>query len=43
LIKSVSFSARSVREPESARTKRIASIILLLPEPFGPEMTEKPS
>jgi hypothetical protein len=43
LIKSVSFSARRLRELESARTKRMESIMLLLPDPLGPDITVNPS
>lgn len=42
LMRSVSRSALREREVERARTKRILSIILLFPEPFGPEITVKP-
>ena len=43
LMRSVSFSARSPRAPERARTKRMLSMMLLFPEPFGPDMTVNPS
>jgi hypothetical protein len=42
-MRSVSFSARRLLDPARARTKRRLSIILLFPEPFGPEMTANPS
>ena len=42
-MRSVSFSARRLRELERASTKRMESMILLLPEPFGPDMTLNPS
>ncbi len=41
-MKSVSFSARSEWDDESPSTKRIASMMFDLPEPFGPETTVKP-
>ena len=43
LIRSVSFSARRPRELERARAKSRLSMILLFPDPFGPDMTVKPS
>jgi hypothetical protein len=41
LMRSVSFSARRVRDEERAREKRMASMIFDFPEPFGPEITVK--
>ena len=41
-LNSNNFSARRVLLVESPNAKRILSIILLLPEPFGPEIVVKP-
>ena len=41
-IKWKSFSARKVLLVESPRAKSILSIILLFPEPFGPEIVVNP-
>ena len=42
LMRSVSFYARMVREVDKPRQNKMLSIMLLLPEPLGPEMVVKP-
>jgi len=43
LIKSVQFLGPEVAGARECKHKRIESMILLLPEPLGPDMTLKPS
>ena len=42
-MKSVIDSARRLREEDKERTNKTASMILLFPEPFGPDTTVYPS